>query len=126
MTLTTYFNEKKGTGILSTANKEGVVSSAIYARPHLMEDGTLAFVMANRRTHENLQSNAHAAYLFIEEGHGYQGKRLQLTKVKEERDAEKIETLRRRFYAPDAEDRMKPLSLVYFKVDKELPLVGAL
>jgi hypothetical protein len=91
-----------------------------------MEDGSLGFIMANRLSYENLQSNPHAAYLFIEEGEGYRGTRLLLTKIKEERDTPRVQELRRRTYAPDAEKKMKPLSLVYFNVDKELPLLGTL
>jgi hypothetical protein len=126
MSLSLYFENNKGVGILSTADRNGVVNSAVYARPHIMDDGSVGLIMANRLSHENLKTNPHAAYLFVEEGPGYRGKRLKLTKVKEEQDTELVQTLRRRFYAPDAEDRMKPLSLVYFKVDEELPLVGVL
>ena len=126
MTLNEYFDDRKGVGILSTADAEGVVNSAIYARPHVMDDGALGFIMANRLSHQNLQSNPHAAYLFLEEGPGYKGKRLALTKIREENDTHFVQELRRRTYAQDAEARMKPLSLVYFRVDKELPLVGAL
>jgi hypothetical protein len=126
MTLSTYFENHKGFGVLSTADSDGVVNSAIYARPHIMDDGTVGFIMANRLSHENLKTNPFAAFLFKEDGPGYQGKRLKLTKVREEQDTERIQTLQRRFYAPDAEERMKPLFLVYFKVDEEFPLVGAL
>jgi len=126
MSLKQYFEDTKGTGVLSTANRDGIVNSAIYARPHIMDDGLVAFIMANRRSHDNLQSNPHAAYLFLEEGKGFKGKRLSLTKVKEEQDTPLVESLRRRTYAADAEERMKPLSLVFFEVDKELPLLGAL
>ena len=60
-------------------------------------------------------------YLFKEDGPGYKGKRLFITKLKEEKNTELLESLRRRKTAyQDAEDRF----LVYFKVDKELPLVG--
>lgn len=124
MTLSTYFDEKKGVGILSTANEKGQVNSAVYARPHVMEDGTLGFIMSAKRSYANVTANPHAAYLFIEEGKGYSGKRLQMTKVKEERDTPLVQELRRRAYSPGDEERMKPLSLVYFKVDEESPLVG--
>ncbi len=126
MSLSQYFENSKGTGVLSTADKEGVINAAVYARPHVLEDGLVAFIMANRRTYANLRSNPHAAYLYLESGPGFKGKRLVLKKVKEEQDTPLVETLRRRTYAPDAEERMKPLSLVYFEVDKELPLIGAL
>ena len=125
MTLSKYFEEKTGLGILSTANDAGVVNSALYARPHVMDDDTVAFIMANRLSHENLQSNPHATYLFREDGNGHQGKRLVLTKLREEQESEKLHELRRRTYSDEEESRMKPLSLVYFKVEEVRPLVGA-
>ena len=81
MTIKDYFNSTKGKGILSTADSSGNVNSAVYGRPHFMEDGTLAFIMRDRLTHHNLTSNPSAVYLFIEEVNGYKGKRLYLTKL---------------------------------------------
>ena len=65
MTIKEYFDTTKGLGILSTADSDGKVDAAIYARPHFMEDGTLAFIMRDRLSHHNLQSNPHAVYLFV-------------------------------------------------------------
>ena len=31
-----------------------------------MDDGTLAFIMRDRLTHQNITENPHAAYLFVE------------------------------------------------------------
>jgi len=121
MSLKEYFAATKGLGVLSTADGDGKVDSAIYARPHFMEDGTLAMIMRDRLSHLNLQSNPHATYLFKEEGPGYRGKRLFLTKVREEENTELLKSLRRRKsdYG-EGEARF----LVFFKVDKELPLIG--
>jgi len=121
MSLKEYFAATKGLGVLSTADGDGKVDSAIYARPHFMEDGTLAMIMRDRLSHLNLQSNPHATYLFKEEGPGYRGKRLFLTKVREEENTELLQSLRRRKsdYG-EGESRF----LVFFKVDKELPLIG--
>jgi hypothetical protein len=121
MSLKEYFEGTKGLGVLSTADGDGKVDSAIYARPHFMEDGTLAMIMRDRLSHHNLQSNPHATYLFKEEGPGYRGKRLFMTKVREEENTELLESLRRRKTEyGEGEARF----LVFFKVDKELPLVG--
>jgi len=121
MSLKEYFEATKGLGVLSTADGDGKVDSAIYARPHFMEDGTLAMIMRDRLSHHNLQSNPHATYLFKEEGPGYRGKRLFLTKVREEENTELLQSLRRRKSEyGDGEARF----LVFFKVDKELPLIG--
>lgn len=118
-----YFKSAKGRGILATADGQGKVDGAVYARPHLMEDGTVAFIMRERLTHHNLQSNPHAAYIFMEDGPGYKGMRLFLTKLREEQDTELLYSLRRREYQEPPESR-GPLYLVFFQVDKVLPLVG--
>ncbi len=121
MDLKEYFDGKKGAGVLATADSKGKVDAAIYARPHFMEDGTLAFIMRDRLTHHNLQSNPRATFLFIEDGAGYKGKRLFMTKVREEEETELLYSLRRRHYPDDKEEAK---FLVFFKLDKELPLVG--
>ena len=122
MELKQYFESTKGTGVIATADSHGKVDAAIYARPHFMEDGTLAVIMRDRLTHHNLQSNPHATFLFIEDGPGYKGKRLFLTKVREEQDSELLASIRRRQYPNDKEEAK---FLVFFKLNQELPLVGA-
>jgi hypothetical protein len=122
MTLKAYFEEKTGTGVLATADGAGKVDAAIYSRPHFMEDGSIAFIMRDRLTHHNLRSNPYATFLFIEEGGGYRGKRLFLKKVREEDNPELVKKLKRRKYT---EDREEPRYLVYFDLEKELPLIGA-
>jgi hypothetical protein len=122
MDLRKYFDVNKGAGILATADGNGKVDAAVYARPHVMDDGTIAMIMRDRLSHHNLQSNPHAAYLFHEDGPGYKGKRLFLTKVREEGDSKLLDSLRRRQY-PDNKDEAK--FLVFFKVNQELPLIGS-
>jgi hypothetical protein len=124
MDLKEYFENTKGFGVMSTADKEGKVDAAVYARPHVMEDGTIASIMSNRLTHQNLKTNPHAVYLFIEEGQGYRGKRLFLTKISEEQDSELIHDICRRCYPSELQAK-EPRFLVIFRIDKELPLIGA-
>lgn len=121
MELKPYFENVEGKGILATADANGKVDAAIYARPHFMDDGTLALIMRDRLTHHNLQSNPHACYMFIEKGPGYKGKRLFLTRVREEPDSDLLQSLRRRQYVDEKDDSK---FLVFFKIDRELPLVG--
>jgi hypothetical protein len=122
MELKEYFENTEGRGILATADGDGKVDAAIYARPHFMDDGNIALIMRDRLTHHNLQSNSHACYMFIEKGPGYKGKRFFLTKVREEQNSELLQSLRRRQYISE-QDESK--FLVFFKIDRELPLVGA-
>ena len=121
MSLKEYFDTTKGVGILSTADSDGQVDSAVYSRPHFMEDGTMAFIMRDRLSHHNLQSNPHAMYLFKEDGSGYKGIRLFMSKIREEKNTDLLESLRRKkdVYGNGA-DRF----LVFFKLNKQLPLVG--
>jgi hypothetical protein len=124
MSLRDYFEQTKGLGVLATADSQGKVDAAVYARPHVLEDGSLAFIMTDRLTHHNLQSNPRAAYLFKEDGAGYKGKRLYLTKIREEENSELLNTLRRRVYTSEKEGTAESKFLVFFKLDQELPLVG--
>jgi hypothetical protein len=119
MNLKDYFDNAQGLGVLATSDADGKVDAAVYSRPHVMAEDTVALIMHDRLSHHNLDSNPHAAYLFVEEGTKSKGKRLFLTKVKEEKDTELLQSLRRRDYGDK-----KDLYLVYFKVDKVLPLVG--
>jgi len=123
MEITDYFKNTEGLGVLATADGDGKVNSAVYSRPHIMEDGSLAFIMRDRLTHKNLQSNPHATYLFKEEGPGYKGKRIYLTKIREEENAPLIDSLSRRSYRSD-EGGKEARFLVYFKLEKERPLIG--
>ena len=121
MKLSEYFENTKGYGVLATADSAGKVDAALYARPHFMDEETVAFIMADRLTHQNLQSNPHATYLFIEPGEKLSGKRLFLTKTKEEKDSELLYAIRRKSYGDDRGGKY----LVYFKIYKVLPLIGA-
>ncbi|NLI82899.1 MAG: pyridoxamine 5'-phosphate oxidase family protein [Deltaproteobacteria bacterium] len=119
-----YFSTTKGHGVLATSSGEGLLNQAVFARPHFMDDETVAFIMPHKLTHRNLQENPHAAYLFMETGPGYRGKRLYLTKVREEQDTELLYSLRRRTYPDEDEKREGPRFLVFFRVDMSLPLIG--
>jgi hypothetical protein len=125
MKLNEYFEKKTGRSVLATADDKGIVNVAIYSRPHFMDEETIAFIMADRLTHNNLQSNPHAAYLFMESGDKYVGKRLHLTKIKEEKDSPLIATLRhRKTYSAKKSYEAETKYLVYFRIDKVLPLIG--
>ena len=124
MELAAYFEKTKGMGVLATADGDGIVDTAVYSRPHFMEDGTLAFIMRNRLSHANLQSNPHASYLFKEAGQGYHGKRLYLRKVGEEKETERLYALRRRTSPSEDDPVNDPRFLVFFKLERVRPLVG--
>ncbi len=123
MNLSEYFEQAEGLGVLSTADSSGHVDTAIYARPHVMDDENVAFIMADRKSHHNLQSNPHAAYLFKSNENGYKGLRLYLKKTGEEKNSERMRDLiRRKRYV---EDQGQDLFLVSFRVEKILGLTGS-
>ncbi len=127
MDLKKYFEETDGFGVLSTADREGRVDSAVYAKPHVIDENTVAFVTGEKLTHANLQENPYAVYLFKEEGPGYMGSRVFLKKERESGDQSEVQrACREAWPAADAAgycERGK--YIVYFKVQKVLPLSGA-
>ena len=124
MNLAEYFENHQGLGILATADSDGTVDLAIYAKPHVVNDNTVAFVMRERLTHQNLRSNLHAAYMFVEQGEGYHGKRLYLTKTREETNTSMVaEFAKKQPEICDPDDDSNKY-LTYFQVDNILPLVG--
>ncbi|MEN8687640.1 MAG: pyridoxamine 5'-phosphate oxidase family protein [Desulfuromonadales bacterium] len=119
-----YFENRQGVGVLSTADNDGKVDAAIYAKPHVLADGTIAFIMRDRLTHKNITANPYAVYLFIENAGGYKGIRLFLKKVREDDDAELIKQMTRRCLTAEEDAAKGPKFLVYFEVEKTLNLIG--
>jgi len=125
MKLSEYFEKARGRGVIATSDAKGKVGMAVYGRPHFINEKTVAFIMADRLMHKNLQSNPNASYLFMESGERYIGKRLYLTKIREEKDSDLIDQIRRRDRRSSYRvygDKSK--YLVYFRIDKVLPLIG--
>lgn len=123
MNLLEYFQDAKGTGVLATSDAEGNVDIAIYSRPYIIEENKIAFSMLDRLSYANVQSNPKAAYLFREEGKGYNGTRLYLTKIGEETDPDRINEIKKqhsRTYSPEETHK----HLVYFEIERTRPLIG--
>jgi hypothetical protein len=125
MKLSEYFEKGKGRGVIATADSDGKVGMAVYGRPHFIDEKTVAFIMADRLMHKNLRSNPYASYLFMESREGYRGRRLYLEKIKEEKDPDLINKIRRRESHPAYKVNEKQVRyLVYFRINKVLPLIG--
>jgi Mor family transcriptional regulator len=125
MNLSEYFEKATGLGILATADSAGAVNAAVYAKPHFIDEETVAFIMADKLTHHNVQQNPRAAYLFREAGEKYVGRRLYLSKTKEIQDPQLVSEMRRKKY-PELSEKYTNENkfIVYFKIDKVLPLLG--
>lgn len=124
MNLKDYFDNTEGTGILATADGQGKVDAAVYARPQVMDDGSISFIMLDRLSHHNLQSNPHAAFLFLEAGGRYQGVRLFLEKLREDTDPELIAQYSRRCPVPEGNPSKEQKFLVTFRVNRLLKVLG--
>ena len=119
MDLTHYFTQHDGTGILSTADKAGVVNSALFARP-LIEGEKASFVSVERKNLANLREIPSAYYLFKQSGEGYEGVRLQLHLEEISEEEARIKPLLRMH----AKEDVKRYLLV-FRILKTLPLSGS-
>nr|MBC8379178.1 pyridoxamine 5'-phosphate oxidase family protein [Planctomycetota bacterium] len=60
MDLTAYFKENDGVGILGTSDLEDKVDLALYSKPVVIDKSTIALVMKQRLSHQNLKGNLQA------------------------------------------------------------------
>jgi hypothetical protein len=109
---------------MGTSNNDGVVDTAIYSKPHVMDRDEIAFIMRDHLTHKNLQENDHANYLFMEDAPGFKGVRLFLTKISESTDDELIASMTRRHLTPEEDKSKGDKFLLRFKVNKVIALIG--
>jgi len=125
MDLKEYFADAKGTGILATADGEGKVDVAIYAKPIVVDENTIALVMRERLSHQNIRGNPKAAYMFIEKAGGNKGLRLYLTMEREETNVSVVEKIIEEHpeICPYPDEANK--YLVHFRVERIRELVGS-
>ena len=83
-----------GLGVMSTSSSDGRVNNAVYARPHVIDETTLVWGMADKRTYQNLTRNRHAAFLFKTSSPGFSGVRLGLDLIKTEEEGELLATIK--------------------------------
>jgi hypothetical protein len=113
-----------GRGVIATADIEGVVNTAIYATPHIIDEDTLAWGMTDGRTYGNLRSNPHAAYLYMAPSRGSSGWRLTLELKEFKDDGELLEKIREntaKLVSSQAGEAVKHVA--YFKVVEVRPLI---
>ncbi len=126
MGLMEYFGKTRGLGVLSTADNEGKVDSAVYAKPKVVDEENIAFIMSDRLSRSNVRKNQFAVYLFKEEGESWDGKRLYLKYDGEVEDEQEVARVCEQEYPGPycGEKYLKGSSVVRFKVVSVLPLVG--
>lgn len=86
---------RSGVGVMSTSSSDGRVTSAVYARPHVIDETTLVWGMTDKRTYQNLSRNRHAAFLFKTADPGFNGVRLSLELLKTEEEGDLLDTIRK-------------------------------
>ena len=118
-----YFETHSGTGVLSTCDAAGRVNAAIYARPHVLENGKMAFLMDSRRSWKNISEHPHAHYLFKEDASGWQGRRFTLEVDSVDDSPASLEALCRRC-PPVVRAGKGERHVVIFRVVDCRPLVG--
>ena len=84
----------QGLAVMSTSAADGSVNSAIYARPHVIDESTLVWGMTDKRTYRNISENGHASFLFKTSSPGFSGVRLSLELLKTEEEGELLETIK--------------------------------
>lgn len=124
MDIAEYFANTKGRGILATSDADGNVDVAIYSRPYVIDEQTIALSMLERLSYSNIMSNPKAAFMYIEEGTGHSGTRLYLSVAGEETDAAKIERIKSQRPSGHRSLTDAARHLMYFKVERVRPLVG--
>jgi hypothetical protein len=65
-----YFNKQPRLGVISTSSKDGMVDSAVYGSPQMVDEKTVIVALANGRTFANLQENPNAVFMIMEPGEG--------------------------------------------------------
>ena len=113
-----------GLGVMSTSSSDGKVNSAVYARPHVIDETTLVWGMTDKRTYQNLTRNRHAAFLFKTSGPGFIGVRLALELIRTEEDGDLLATIRKNtdeIVGPGAGAAVT--HAVWFRVTEVRPLI---
>jgi hypothetical protein len=126
MELRKYFQDHEGLGVLSTADRKAKVNAAVYAKPHVIDQDRVAFIMADKLTRANVEENPSAVYLFKEEGPGYKGVRIYLKREAEYKDADFVQQVCHVAYSGPycSPEALKGSYVLSFRVEKVLPLAG--
>ena len=123
MNISEIFNQE-GTGVIATSAADGIVNTAIYARPHIIDEKHVAWGMTEGRTHNNVVQNPHGAYIFIIQGPGYRGVRLGLKLQKIEESGSLLDSIKastEKIVNPQAAQAVKYAA--YFEIIEIRPLV---
>jgi len=113
-----------GRGVIATSDSSGNVNTAVYAKPHIVDENTVAWGMTEGRTWACVKENPHAAYLYMNPGPGYSGVRLKLSLKEFRESGDMLETVKKHtaeIVSPAAAEAVKHVA--YFEVEEVRPLI---
>ena len=116
--------ESNGFGVMATAGADGDVNTAVYARPHVINETTLVWGMTEGRSFRNLSQNPKAAFLFRIDKPGYRGARLALELIRSEEEGAMLTQIKERAATVvGAGAGLAVTHAVWFRVVEVRPLV---
>ena len=113
-----------GRGIIAASDSSGNVNIAVYAKPHIVDDKTVAWGMTEGRTWACVKENPRAAYLYMNPGPGYSGVRLKLSLIKFLESGDMLDAVKKHTSAivsPAAAEAVTHVA--YFEVEEIRPLI---
>lgn len=113
-----------GRGVIATSDSSGNVNSAVYARPHIVDEKTVAWGMTEGRTWACVKENPHAAYLYMNPGPGYSGVRLKLALQELLEGGDMLDAVKKHtaeIVSPAAAEAVRHVA--YFEVEEIRPLI---
>ncbi|WP_292365941.1 MULTISPECIES: pyridoxamine 5'-phosphate oxidase family protein [unclassified Methanoculleus] len=122
-----YFNKQPRIGLLSTANKEGLVDAAIFGSPMMVDEKTVVMGLGENRTFAYLQENPNAVYTIVESGEtimDWKGLRVYLKMKEYATSGEMLDNYRKQIAEVVGEDAASMVhASVTFEVGEVRPLV---
>jgi hypothetical protein len=124
------FNKQTRIGVLSTANKEGEVNSAVFGSPRMIDQDTVIMAIGDNRSSRNLQENPKASFIVVEPGEtskDWKGARVYLEMEAFEGYGELLDSLRekiRKIAGDQSANAIK--AAIRFKVTDVRPLIDPL
>ena len=121
-----YFNKQPRLGTLSTSNKDGMVNSAYFGSPYMVDERTIIMGLTMNRTLFNLQENPNAVFMIMEPGEtmtDWKGVRIYVKMTELSRAGEKLEKMKAQIASAAGETAAKMIyAALTFEVQEIRPL----
>jgi hypothetical protein len=121
-----YFNKQPRLGTLSTSNNDGMVNSAYFGSPYMVDERTIIMGLTMNRTLFNLQENPNAVFMIMEPGEtmtAWKGVRIYVKMTELSRAGEKLEKMKAKIASAAGEAAAKMIcAALTFEVLEIRPL----